>query len=59
MKVKELIDALSQFDGDRDVYIWDHEYWEWRDFNYYKIVTNEAERLPLGVSIDNDGIGFR
>jgi hypothetical protein len=33
MKVKELIEKLSELDGDREIYVWDYDYWGLREIN--------------------------
>lgn len=33
MKVKELIEKLSELDGDREIYVWDYDYWRLREIN--------------------------
>jgi hypothetical protein len=33
MKVKELIEKLKELDGDREIYVWDYDYWGLREIN--------------------------
>jgi hypothetical protein len=33
MKVKELIGKLKELDGDREIYMWDYDYWRLREIN--------------------------
>lgn len=33
MKVKELIGKLEELDGEREVYMWDYDYWRLREIN--------------------------
>jgi hypothetical protein len=33
MKVKELIGKLKELDGDKEIYMWDYDYWDLRGIN--------------------------
>ena len=33
MKVKELIEKLNELDGDKEIYMWDYDYWNLREIN--------------------------
>lgn len=33
MKVKELIEKLNELDGDKEIYMWDYDYWKLREIN--------------------------
>lgn len=53
MKVKELIGKLKELDGNKEIYMWDYDYWNLREINI-KADAKVRYRLKWYNEMGND-----